>query len=633
MHLIFTFLPRYFVGGFLLSALALISITPIYAVKVHGLSNFNQLKYPSDFTHFEYTNPDAPKGGKLVWGVLGTFDSLNPFIIKGVPAWGITLTHARLLEDSRDRAGESYAFVAEFIELAPDRSWVIFYLNKKAKFSDNTPITADDVIWSFEKLREHGLPMYRTYYKGVSKVEKLDDHTVKFSFNTTKNAELPNIIGQLAILPKKFYETVDFNSTSLTPPPTSGPYTIESIDVGRSIVYKRITDWWGQDVPSQKGKYNFDHIQVEYYRDDTTLFEAFKSGKIDVRAENIAKNWATAYDFPAVKNGWVIRANISNKLPSPTYGLFFNTRRPIFSNRKVREALTQCLNFKWLNEKFFYTLYQRNLSYYPNSDFAATGASGEKEAKYLSPFKADLPAELFTQPFTLPESATEAEFRKDLNKAQALLDQAGWAIDNNVMKNKKTGEPLEFEFLIAERAFEKIILSFKQALHQIGIKVNVRLVDVTSYTYRVEHLDYDMIVGIFPQSPTIGNEQRDFFGSERADSFGTYNYAGIKNQAVDALIEQLVQVDNYADLCTLGQAIDRVLLWNYYMIPAWHMNARLLAYWDKLGMPAISPIYDPLHFVAWWVDKKKAGELEESVKKHSESRIKQLWTKMMSLFS
>lgn len=568
-----------------------------------------------------------------MWGTLGTFDSLNPFIVKGIPAWGIGLTYARLLEDSKDSPGESYAFVAESMELAADRSSVIFYLNKGAKFSDNTPITADDVIWSFEKLRDHGLPMYRTYYKNVSKIEKLDDHTVKFSFNTNKNAELANIIGQLAILPRKFYETIDFNSTHLTPPPASGPYVIESIDSGRSITYRRVVNWWGQDIPSQKGNYNFDTIQVDYYRDDTTLFEAFKSGKIDVRAENTAKNWATAYDFPAVKNGWVIRAEIPHKLPGATYGLFFNTRRPIFADRLVREALSQCLNFKWLNEKFFYNLYKRNLSYYPNSAFSATGTPGVEEEKHLIPFKTDLPPALFTQAFTLPESTTEGAFRQDISKAQDLLAQAEWAIDNNVMKNKKTGNPLEFEILIADRAFEKIILSFKEALHLLGIKINVRLVDVTSYTYRVEHLDYDMIVGIIPQSPSIGNEQRDFFGSERADSFGTYNFAGIKNKAIDALIEQLVQADNYASLCILGKAIDRILLWNYYMIPAWHMDVRLLAYWDKLGRPSISPAYDPIHFNSWWMDKKKATELDESVKKNSQSRINQLWNKLMSFFS
>lgn len=622
----FKLIPHGRVWGFLfILFIALLSPSALFA-KTHGISNFNALKYPDNFTHFDYTNPDAPKGGELIIGAMGTFDSLNPFIVKGTAPAGINFIYARLLETSQDTPqDQSYAFVAESMDLADDHSSITFYLNKKAKFSDNTPITADDVIWSFETLRDHGLPMYSTYYKNVSKVEKLDSHTVKFNFNTTKNTELPNIIGQLAILPRHFYKTVKFDTTSLTPPPTSGPYTIATVDVGRSITYKRNPDWWGKDIPSQKGSHNFDHFRIDYFRDDTALFEAFKSGKVDLRIENVAKNWATSYDFPAAKNGWVIRQEIPNKVPNATYGLFFNTRRPIFADCLVREALTQCLNFKWLNDKFFFNLYQRNLSYYPNSDLAATGKPGEQEEKILAPFKGDLPPEVSTQPFTLPEPANEAAFRQNLDKAQDLLNQAGWAIDKTIMKNKKTGEPLEFEILLADRGFEKIILTFKEALQRIGITLHVRLVDVTSYTYRVEHLDYDMIIGIFPQSPSIGNEQRDFFGSERADSAGTYNYAGIKNKVVDALIEQLIRAPSYIEMCTYAKAIDRVLLWNYYMIPAWHRSATFVAYWDKIGMPTIKPDYALINYSAWWADEKKAKALEESMKKQSHSWIKKLW--------
>ncbi len=620
-------LPSYnYLWGVLL--ILFIELLPASAapLKTHGISNFNILKYPEIFTHFDYTNPDAPKGGQLVIGALGTFDSLNPFIIKGTPVGGIGLTYARLLEAAADcPQDQSYAFVAESMSLAEDRSSIIFYLNKNAKFSDNTPITADDVIWSFETLRDHGLPMYRTYYKDVSKVEKVDDYTVKFSFSTTKNAELPNIIGQLAILPRHFYKTIKFDSTDLALPPTSGPYTIAAVDVGRSITYKRNPNWWGKDIPSQKGSHNFDQFRIDYFRDDTAMFEAFKSGKIDFRAENIAKNWAISYDFPAVKQGWIIRQEIPNKMPGATYGLFFNTRRPIFADRIVREALTQCLNFKWLNDKFFFNLYQRNLSYYPNSDFAAIGKLNEQEEKVLASFKSDLPSEVFTQIFTLPEPANEGTFRKDLDKAQDLLAKAGWTIDKTIMKNKKTGEPLEFEILLADRGFEKIILTFKEALQRIGITVHVRLVDVTSYTYRVEHLDYDMIVGIIPQSSSIGNEQRDYFGSERADSVGTYNYAGIKNKSIDTLIEQLISAPSYAELCTYAKAIDRVLLWNYYMIPAWHRSTTFVAYWDRIGMPANKPAYASINYTAWWADEQKAKILDESMKKQSQSWIQKLW--------
>lgn len=632
MIVAFKLLPHNRLWEFLLLFI-LIAFCPSHAsmIKTHGISNFNKLKYPDNFTHFDYTNPDAPKGGQLTIGTTGTFDSLNPFIVKGIPPQGITLTYARLLEPSQDTPhDQSYAFLAESMELAEDRSSIIFYLKKNAKFSDNIPITADDVIWSFETLREHGLPMYRTYYKDISKIEKIDDHTVKFSFRTTTNSELATIIGQLAILPKHFYETVKFDSTNLTPPPTSGPYTIDILDAGRSITYKRNSDWWGKDIPSQKGNHNFDRFRFDYYRDDTALFEAFKSGKVDLRVENIAKNWATAYDFPAVKNEWIIRREIPNKMPGATYGLFFNTRRPVFADRLVRKAITQCLNFKWLNDKIFFNLYKRSLSYYPNSELAATGTPTPEEEKILAPLKKDLPLEVFTNAFILPEPADEEAFRKDLDKARTLLETAGWAIDKNIMKNKKTNEPLEFEILLVDRSFEKIILTFKEALHRLGIVLHVRLMDTASYTYRVEHLDYDMIVGIIPESPSLGNEQRDYFGSERANSIGTYNFAGIKNRVVDTLIEQLIHASDYAELCTYAKTIDRVLLWNYYMIPAWHRSTTFVAYWNRIGTPTISPDYAFINYSTWWADEKKVKELEESMKKQSQSWIKKLWHTLMA---
>lgn len=617
--------------GILFLALTFIPF-PVYAEKTHGFASFNALKYPADFTHFDYTNPTAPKGGQLVLGTLGTFDSLNPFIVKGTAAGGIGFTYARLLDEAHDRPGESYAFVAESLEVAADRSSVTFYLNKNAKFSDGTPITADDVIWSFEILRDKGLPMYRTYYKNVKKTEKLDEHTVKFTFNSTQNRELPGIIGQLAVLPKKFYESIDFDSTNLTPAPTSGPYTIEKVDPGRSITYKRNPEWWGQNIPSQKGNYNFDRIRLDYYMDTTALFEGFKAGKIDLRIENIAKNWATAYNFPAVENGLVVRTEIPNKLPAATYGLFFNTRRPVFADRKVRQALTLCLNFKWLNEKFFFNLYSRNLSYYPNSDFAATGKPAPAEEKILEPFKSDLAPEVLTDAFTLPEPENESNFRKDLEKAKLLLSEAGWYLDKNVMRNKINGEKLEFEVLMMDRSFEKIILTFKEALQRIGVTLNVRLLDANSYTYRIEHHNYDMVVGVIPQSPSLGNEQRDYFGSERADAIGTYNYAGIKNKVADALIEQLIQTDSYAELCNIAKALDRVLLWDFYMIPAWSKPTTSVAYWNKFDFPKISPDYAQVNYSAWWYEEEKAKSLESALKNDTESSIKKLGQKLTALW-
>lgn len=614
------------IGGVLICFLT--TLTSAQAEKSHGISPFDKLKYSADFTHFDYRDPDAPKGGELNLGALGTFDSLNPHIVKGNPVKGIGLTYARLLDSAADCASEAYAFAAEALEVGSDYSSVTFFLNKKANFSDGTPITADDVIWSFNILREKGSPLYRTYYKNVGRIEKIDSHTVKFYFTTTRNRELPMIIGQLPLLPKKYYETIDFTSTTLTPAPTSGPYTVEIVDPGRSVTYKRNPHWWGQNVPSQKGGNNFDRIRLDYYMDDNTLFEAFKVGKVDLRVENTAKNWIAGYDFPAAEKGWIVRAEIPNKLPGATYGFFFNTRRFVFKDRLVRQALTLCLNFKWINKKFFFDLYNRNLSYYPNSDFAATGKPSAAELKFLEPFKDDLPKEVFDDTFTLPKPESELAFRQGLEKAQQLLIQAGWSLEKGVMKHQRTGQTLTFEILLNSRNFEKIALTFKEALQRIGVTVNVRLVDATSYAYRVDQLDYDMIIGAIPQSSSLGNEQHDFFGSRRADSIGTYNYAGIKNRVVDSLIEKLIHSDNYEQLCDTAKALDRVLLWNFYMIPAWNRATTFVSYWDKYDRPGTSPAYNYLDYNSWWYNEKKAASLSQNMQNESKSFIIRLWLRL-----
>lgn len=616
----------------------ILGISSASAEKSHGISIFSTLKYPADFTHFSYTNPDAPKGGKIVLGSPGSFNSLNPFIVKGTPPSGIFITHAYLLQQAKDAPGESYAYVAESLEIAHDRSSVTFYLNSKAKFSDGMPITADDVIWSFEILRDKGLPLFRTYYKNVKKVEKIDTYTVKFHLSTTTNKELPSIIGELPILPKKFYETHDFNSTDMTPPPTSGPYVIDKIDPEKSITFTRNPNWWGQSLPSQKGQNNFDIIQYDYYLDNTAQFEAFKVGKIDVRVEGSAKNWKTAYDFAAVKEGRVVQIEIPSKLTAPTYGFFFNTRRPIFQDPLVRQALTLCFNFSWVNKNLFYDIYTRNQSYYANSNFAAKGRPSDEEAAILKKlvdqeaYKKDIPVKALTDEFTLPLAKSEADFRATLVQATDLLKQAGWVLDKGILKNSITGQPFTFEIIIADRSLEKIALHFKECLERVGVKLKIRAIDAATYQYRIEHLDYDMILSIFGQSSSLGNEQRDFFGSERADAPGTFNYAGIKNKAVDVLIEQLISSETYEELCLNARVLDRVLLWNYYMIPAWHKGSVQAAYWDKYGIPTTTADYNPFDITTWWYDAEKAAKLKPTNNKDSDSFLTRSWKKIKSFF-
>lgn len=594
-----------------ISLLALLFSLPAMATPQHGFSIFDKLKYQENFEHYDYTNPNAPKGGRLVIGALGTFDSLNSFIVKGTPAAGMSLIHARLCDEPHDRAGEAYGYIAERLEYPEDHSWIIFHLRPTATFSDGHPITTDDVIWSFETLKEKGVPMYRTYFKNVSKVEQLSPHRVKFHFNTTNNRELPLVVGQLPIFPKHYYETVNFNETTLKAAPGSGPYIVKTIDPGRSITYERIKDWWGENIACQRGENNFDEIRFDYYMDDNAMLEAFKAGKIDWRQESSIRTWKTGYDFPARQAGLVKLAEIKTELTSPTYGFFFNLRRPIFQNIKVRQALNLVFDFAWANKNLFYDAYKRNLSFFPNSPFAATGVPTATEIALLSPYKDQIPTAILTESFTLPETTDTQEIRRIQQQALALLNEAGWEVTNQILIHKETKTPFTFEIINYNKNFEKVFLSFAQSLKRIGITLKIRTLDLTTYTNRVESLDYDMIFTALPQSTSLGNEQRDYFGSERADAPGTQNFAGIKNPVIDALIENLIASPTYAELGVRSRALDRVLLFNYYIIPAWHSDLVRIAYWDKLSHPTVSPKYHPAHFLNWWFDADKIKALKE----------------------
>lgn len=576
-----------------------------------GFSVFGQCKYPDDFKYFDYVNPDAPQGGSLFLGVNGTFDSLNPFIIKGVPPVGILLTIARLMDENRDKVGECYAYVAESMEVDDDRRFVVFHLNPKAIFSDGKPITSDDVIWTFETLKAKGQLLYRTYFKNVTSVEKLSEHAVKFNLDGVKNPELPLILGQLPVLPKHFYEKIPFDSTNLIPPPSSGPYVIEKLEPGHFIVFKRVKNWWGSQVPSQRGQYNFERIRYDFYLDSNTLFEAFKSGKVDVRQENAMKNWVTGYDIPAVKAGLILKKEFKHQRNAHTVGFFFNTRRPIFQDVRVREALALAFDFHWANEHLFYKGYKRNDSYYPNSCFAATGLPDAEERKTLEPYKGKMPERVLTTEFKLPYTKNEKEEREVLQRASELLKEAGWHIVNGKLVNDKTKKPFVFDFVISDKVYEKASLLFARNLRKLGITVNVKIPDTTAFTEREDHQDFDMIVGSLLQSDSLGNEQRDFFASSRADLVGSRNFAGIKNPVVDDLVEHLIQSSSHEILCSRGKALDRVLLWNFYMIPMWHKGADMIAYWDKFGHPQKASPYYPYLVNTWWYDKTKADAIDK----------------------
>lgn len=571
---------------------------PAHAAAMHG-----EPKYKQGFAAFDYVNPDAAKGGTLRQGAIGTFDTFNPFALNGIAAGGIGLTYDTLMVQSLDEPFTLYGLVADKIEMPHDRSWVAFHINPAAKFSDGTPITADDVIFSFETLRDKGLPTYRYYYNDVETVKKTSDSRVVFQFKKNiSNRELPLILGELPILSKNFWLGKDFSKTILTPPLSSGPYKIKTFEPGRSITYERDKNYWAKDLNVNRGLYNFDVIKYDYYRDATVATEAFKAGDIDIRFENEAKKWAAFAKEDAVRDGRMKRAEFKHELPSGMQGFVFNLRRPIFADAKVREALNYVFDFNWTNANLFHGMYNRTTSYFDNSALKAPPKPTKQELKLLTPLKNQLPPQVFTQEFNLPDTQN---MRANYAKALALLGSAGWRVHRDgVLRNEK-GEPFEFEILIdaaSASAWERIALPFIGQLKRLGIRAKVNVVDVIQYKNRMDNFDYDMIVAVWGQSLSPGNEQRYFWGSAAADSQGSSNYAGLKNAGVDALIEHVIAADSNAGLLTAVHALDRVLLWQYLVIPHWHTPVHRVVYWDKFGMPKVQPMKG-VNFMSWWMKK------------------------------
>ena len=579
------------------------------AAPSEGMSLFGDLKYQPGFTHFDYVNPQAPKGGTIRYSAIGTYDTLNPFVIKGVPAAGIGMIFDTLSASSEDEPASEYGLAAKSIDLAPDKLSVLYTLRKEARFHDGTPMTPEDVIWTFETLRAKGQPIYRQYYGDVTKVEKEGDRGVRFYFKSAKNRELPQILGQMPVLSKKYWSGRDFEKTTLDPPLGSGPYTIQPIDPGRSITYRRVADYWGADLPVNKGRFNFDTIRYDYYRDATIALEAFKAGQYDTRLENSSKDWATGYDSPAFRAGLIKKEQIPNQLPSGMQGFGFNLRRPIFQDPRVREALAYAFDFEWSNKNLFYGAYQRTRSYFDNSELAATGAPQGKELAILEKFRGQIPDAVFTAEYDPPKYDGSGNIRDGLRAALKLLKEAGWTFKGEQLVNDQTGQPFEFEILLDNPQFERIVLPFVQNLKRMGITARVRTVDPAQYEKRMETFDFDMTVVLFPESLSPGNEQREYWGSRAADEQGSRNLLGVKNKVVDALIEELVQAPDRASLVAQTRALDRVLQYGYYVIPNFHLAAFRVAYWDKLRRPAVSPKYAP-GFDTWWLDPAAEKAIE-----------------------
>jgi microcin C transport system substrate-binding protein len=588
----------------LILAIALLLAAPIAAGAetvrpVHGLAMHGAPKYGPGFTHFDYVNPDAPKGGEIRMAAIGGWDSLNPFIVKGDPPAGADLPFETLMVGSADEPFSEYGLIAETVEVPADRSWVIFNLRARARWHDGRPITADDVVFSFEALKAKGHPRYRFYYAAVDKVEKLGERRVRFSFKPGDNRELPLILGQLPILPRHYWQGRDLGATTLEPPLGSGPYRVGGFEVQRTITYERVKDYWGADLAVRRGEYNFDRIRYDTYRDTTVALEAFKAGEYDWRLESEAKKWATAYDdWAALKDGRGRTQSFANQRPAGMQAYAFNLRRPLFTDPRVRRAIGLAFDFEWTNKTLFYGQYKRTGSFFANSELASTGLPSAAELKVLEPLRAQVPPEVFTTPYQPPATDGDGNIRPNLRAAMKLLEDAGWSVVDG--KLQKDGRPFAFEILLVQPVWERITLPFARNLARLGIQAEVRTVDTAQYKNRLDHFDFDMVVHVWGQSQSPGNEQLGFWGSESADAPGGQNLAGIKNPAVDSLAEAVIAAPDREALVARTRALDRVLLWNHYVVPQWHLGLDRIAWWDKFGMPDVVPA-GGVQPMTWWV--------------------------------
>ncbi len=577
---------------------------PAHAIAMHGTP-----KYQPGFRHFDYVNPAAPKGGTLRVAVQGTFDSFNPFIPKGNAGAGNP--YESLLASSADEPFTQYGLIAESIEVPRDRSWAVFTLRPQARWHDGKPITVDDVIWSLETLKTRGQPFFRFYYGGVAGAEQIGPRQVKFTFSDRGNRELPLIVGQLPILPKHYWESRDFEKTTLEPPLGSGPYRVTDFEPGRYVVTERVTDYWGAKLPVNVGQNNFDRIRYDYYRDDTVIRQALKAGEIDFRLENQAKAWALDYDVPAVQRGWLIKEEIRHFSPTGMQAFVYNTRRELFSDRTVREALAYAFDFEWTNRNLFFGQYARTESYFSNSELAAAGLPEGRELNVLDRYRERVPIELFHRPYKAPSTDGSGWPRENLARAFALLEEAGWVVRDMKLVNEDTGAGFSFEILLVSPAFERIVLPFVRNLKRLGIDARVRLVDQSQYINRIRSFDFDMIVSGWGASESPGNEQRSYWTSAAASSPAASNYAGVNDPVVDELVELLINAPDRKSLVARARALDRVLLFGYYVIPQWHLRMQRVLYWDKFSRPEVTP-RTGTSIDYWWFDEAKAARLERA---------------------
>ena len=579
-------------------------------IRTHALSLLGTPALPADFPHWPWVNPNAPKGGEVALTALGSFDSFNPFILRGTAAVGLTNLYDSLLQESADEASSEYAHMAEVIELPADRMGVSFEIRESARWHDGRPVTAEDVAFTFNTLRSQGRPFYRAYWSDVAEVVAESPRRVTFRFRTNENRELALILGQMQILPKHFWEGRDFARPSLDVPLGSGPYRLERFEPGRTLTYRRVDSYWARDLNTRRGVHNFDALRYEYFRDVTVAFEAFKAGQIDFRTENVARNWATGYDFPAVRRGLVKRDEIRHELPTGMQAFVVNLRRPLFQDARVRQALIEVFDYEWLNANIFNGLYNRTTSFFSNSELASSGLPQGRELEILQRYRGRIPETVFTTEHRLPVTDGTGNNREGARRALALLREAGWTVRDRRLTNAQ-GQRFTFEILLNGATFERIALPYVQWLERLGIEARVRTVDPAQYQVRVDAFDYDMTVDVMGQSLSPGNEQRDYWTCEKSRQNGSQNVAGICDPVIDELVELLITAPDREELIHRTRALDRVLLHNHFVIPQWHNRRFWIAFWDRFGRPDRNPRYG-LGFDTWWIDPTRDRALTEA---------------------
>jgi microcin C transport system substrate-binding protein len=586
----------------------------------HGLSLFGDLKYPEGFKNFDYVNPKAPQGGAVREIAIGTFDNFNTVVsgVKGSIADGTELFLETLTTSSFDEVSTEYGLLAEQVSFPEDFAYVTYRLRANARWHDGKPVTPEDVIFSFNAFKENS-PQLGAYYRHVTKAEKTAEREITFTFDGPGNRELPQIVGQLPVLPKHWWEGTDKNgnkrditATTLEPPLGSGPYRIKEFVPGRTIVYEKVENYWGKDLNVRVGTNNFQTFRYEYFRDSTVALEAFKGDQVDWRSENSAKDWATAYDFPALRDKKVVREEFPVRNLGIMQSFGFNIRRDKFKDPRVRRAFNYAFDFDEMNKQLFFGQYKRIDSFFYGTELASSGVPQGKELEILQAVKDQVPPELFTAPYSNPMGGDQQALRNNLRDALKLFAEAGYEIKDTKLVNTKTGEQLSVEFLIGQPTFERVVLFYKPSLERMGIAVAVRTVDTSQYINRLRQWDYDIVVASWGQSLSPGNEQRGFWGSQAADQSGSRNLVGIKNPAIDKLIDRVIFATTRDELVAATRALDRVLLWNYYVVPQWSYPFQRTARWDRFGRPEKMPTYAASAFPAiWWWDADRAAKVPQ----------------------